>query len=148
VGGYWSTYWYRGRIYGTEIVRGLDVLALVPSEYLSQAEIAAATIADHGGVFNPQQQFPVTWPVSPVVAQAYVDQLQRSGELSEAQLEELADVLIRSSERLETGTSDSDLANELQALSSTLTEQPGSTIGASRRSALSSTLAGIADNLR
>ena len=25
LGGYWSTYWYGGRIYGTEIARGLDV---------------------------------------------------------------------------------------------------------------------------
>ncbi|MEM1080935.1 MAG: DUF305 domain-containing protein, partial [Pseudomonadota bacterium] len=41
-GGYWSTYWYNGRIYGTEIVRGLDVFALTPSEYLSEHEIAAA----------------------------------------------------------------------------------------------------------
>ncbi|MFW6087680.1 MAG: DUF305 domain-containing protein, partial [Myxococcota bacterium] len=68
LGGYWSTYWYRGRIYGTEIVRGLDMLALVPSEHLSANEIAAAAAADQGGVFNPQQQFPVRWPAEPVVA--------------------------------------------------------------------------------
>jgi uncharacterized protein (DUF305 family) len=30
-GGYWSTYWYNGKIYGTEIVRGLDVFSLVPT---------------------------------------------------------------------------------------------------------------------
>ena len=41
-GGYWSTYWYNGLIYGTGIVRGLDVLRLLPSEYLSETEIAAA----------------------------------------------------------------------------------------------------------
>ena len=28
LGGFWSAYWYDGRIYGTEIARGLDVLAL------------------------------------------------------------------------------------------------------------------------
>ena len=28
LGGYWSAYYYRGRIYGTEIARGLDVFAL------------------------------------------------------------------------------------------------------------------------
>ena len=33
LGGYWSTYWYNGRIYGTEIARGLDVLELSPSEH-------------------------------------------------------------------------------------------------------------------
>ena len=26
-GGFWSTYWYKNHIYGTEIIRGLDVLA-------------------------------------------------------------------------------------------------------------------------
>ena len=78
VGGFWSTYWYNGRIYATEIVRGLDVLALVPSEHLSENEIAAAAAADYGGAFNPQQQFRVDWPAEPVVAHAYIDQLVRS----------------------------------------------------------------------
>ncbi len=61
-GGYWSAYWYRGRIYATEITRGLDVFALEPSEFLTAEEIAAAEAADQGGTFNPQTQFPVTWP--------------------------------------------------------------------------------------
>ncbi len=61
-GGYWSAYWYKGRIYATEITRGLDVFALEPSEFLTAAEIAAAEAADQGGSFNPQQQYPVTWP--------------------------------------------------------------------------------------
>ena len=43
LGGYWSSYWYSGKIYATEIYRGLDVFDLVPSEYLSANEIAAAT---------------------------------------------------------------------------------------------------------
>lgn len=62
LGGYWSAYWYKGRIYATEITRGLDVFALEPSEFLSAEEIAAAVAADQGGVFNPQTQYPVTWP--------------------------------------------------------------------------------------
>ncbi|WP_374406780.1 DUF305 domain-containing protein [Pelagerythrobacter sp.] len=62
-GGYWSAYWYKGRIYATEITRGLDVFALEPSEFLTEAEIAAATAAEYpGGVFNPQTQTQVTWP--------------------------------------------------------------------------------------
>ena len=52
-GGYWSTYWYAGLIYGTEIIRGLDVFELLPSEYLSEHEIAASNLADQGSVFNP-----------------------------------------------------------------------------------------------
>ena len=78
-GGFWSTYWYRNHIYGTEIVRGLDVLSLESSEYITPNEIAAAGLADVAGVFNPQQQFPVTWPDHPVVAMALLDQLARKG---------------------------------------------------------------------
>jgi uncharacterized protein (DUF305 family) len=78
-GGFWSTYWYRNHIYGTEIVRGLDVLSLESSEYITSNEIAAAGLADVAGVFNPQQQFPVTWPDHPVVAMALLDQLARKG---------------------------------------------------------------------
>ena len=65
-GGYWSAYWYQGRIYGTEITRGLDIFALEPSEFLSAEEIAAAEAADQGQTFNPQTQFPVTWPADVV----------------------------------------------------------------------------------
>ena len=42
MGGQWSTYWYNGHIYGSEIARGVDVLDLVPSQYLTEAEINAA----------------------------------------------------------------------------------------------------------
>jgi len=76
-GGYWSTYWYQGQIYGTEIIRGIDVFALTPSEHLSANEIAAAEMANQGGRFNPQQQFPVTWPSEPRVSLAYLDQWLR-----------------------------------------------------------------------
>ncbi len=62
-GGYWSAYWYNGRIYATEITRGLDVFALEPSEFLTAEEIAAAEGAVYpGDVFNPQTQTQVTWP--------------------------------------------------------------------------------------
>jgi hypothetical protein len=64
-GGYWSAYFYKGYIYGTEITRGLDVFKLVPSEYLSEDEIGLASEAlpETGlEVFNPQQQVPLIWP--------------------------------------------------------------------------------------
>ena len=61
-GGYWSAYWYNGRIYATEITRGLDVFALEPSEFLTAQEIAAAEAAQYeGNLFNPQTQTRVTW---------------------------------------------------------------------------------------
>ena len=77
IGGYWSTYWYNGNIYGSEISRGIDVFRLLPSEYLSQNEIDAAMLVRREE-FNAQQQPKVTWPASAVVARAYVDQLNRT----------------------------------------------------------------------
>ena len=66
-GGYWSAYWYNGRIYATEITRGLDVFALEPSEFLTAEEIAAAEAAQYkGDLFNPQTQTQVTWPADVV----------------------------------------------------------------------------------
>ena len=76
-GGYWSAYWYNGRIYGSEIARGLDVFKLTPGEYLSQNEIDAAS-SIHLDEFNAQQQPRISWPASFVIARAYLDQLTRS----------------------------------------------------------------------
>ena len=51
-----------------KIVRGLDVFELLPSEHISENEIAAAKLASQGNIFNPQQQLKVSWPANPVVA--------------------------------------------------------------------------------
>lgn len=144
LGGYWSTYWYRGRIYGTEIVRGLDVLKLLPSEHLTEHEIAAASLADQA-VFNPQQQFPVAWPADPVVARAYLDQLGE--ELPEPLATQLAAALDRATERLERGASDAELAAELESLAVEL--EPGAdAVAKKRRAALGRTLSAMAQRLR
>ena len=42
LGGFWSTYWYNGQIYGTEIARGFDTFGLLVSDSLSENEIEAA----------------------------------------------------------------------------------------------------------
>ncbi len=78
VGGSWSAYWFNGRIYSSEIARGLDVLRLVPSEHLSAAEIAAAE-AVSAETINPQTQTRIVWADTPDVAAAYLDQLTRVG---------------------------------------------------------------------
>jgi uncharacterized protein (DUF305 family) len=148
LGGFWSTYWYDGRIYGTEIVRGLDVLELVPSEYLSANEIAAASVADQGGLFNPQQQFRVSWPAEPVVARAYLDQLERGEALSESQVNDLNSALERSASQLKNGARDQDLAARLDSLAAALDQDAGDDITRKRRSALGETLNGIAARLR
>ncbi len=148
LGGFWSAYWYGGRIYGTEIVRGLDVLALLPSEHLSANEIAAAEIANQGDVFNPQQQFRVSWPAEPVVARAYLDQLKRDNALEANYINDLSTALDRADEQLGAGTRDRGLARTLEQLASTLGEDTGSAITAGRRVALADTLDGIAARLR
>ena len=76
-GGYWSSYWYNGHIYGAEISRGIDVFRLLPSEYLSENEIAAAKLVRFEE-FNSQNQPRYVWPPSFVVAKAYLDQLVRA----------------------------------------------------------------------
>jgi uncharacterized protein (DUF305 family) len=85
-GGFWSVYYYQGAIYGTEIARGLDVLKLLPSEFLSTNEIAAAALAypamGPSKLFNPQQQIPMAWPDMPIVASAYLDQFERAKAMS------------------------------------------------------------------
>jgi uncharacterized protein (DUF305 family) len=69
LGGYWSVYWYKGHIYGTEITRGIDVFTLKPSEHLTEAEIAAAEAAKYeDSRFNPQTQTRVTWDKSVIEA--------------------------------------------------------------------------------
>jgi uncharacterized protein (DUF305 family) len=148
LGGFWSAYWYGGRIYGTEIVRGLDVLALLPSEYLSANEIAAAALADQGEVFNPQQQFRVTWPAEPVVARAYLDQLARDDALGRENIIELAQTLDGAEEQLEAGARDRGLARTLERFAATLGEGAGSVTDVRRRSKLAETLDGIAARLR
>ena len=93
-GGFWSAYWYNGNIYGTELARGIDVFRLRPSEHLSQNEIAAAVLA-HAEAFNPQHQSRTVWPASPLVANAYLDQLARGKAIPASRVAEVRDGLRR-----------------------------------------------------
>jgi hypothetical protein len=88
MGGQWSTYWYNGYIYGSEIARGVDVLKLVPNKYLTQNEIDAANQV-HFDELNVQNQPKITWPANFIVARAYIDQLSRSGALAPQRIEAL-----------------------------------------------------------
>ncbi len=76
LGGYWSAYWYNGFVYGSEIARGLDVLELLPSEHLSENELAAARLVRQTE-FNPQHQARLVWPPDVAVALSWLDQLER-----------------------------------------------------------------------
>jgi hypothetical protein len=117
LGGHWSAYWYRDRIYASETARGLDVLKLLPSNYLTSDELAAASLAredatlTRGGALNPQTQPHLVWPDSPVVARAYLDQLRRSRFISGAR----AAAVEAAMHRLENGRDPSD-SSHLRAL--------------------------------
>ncbi|MGH7571612.1 MAG: LVIVD repeat-containing protein, partial [Gemmatimonadota bacterium] len=75
--GSWSVYWYNGAIVSSEIARGLDILELTPSEFLTQNEIDAARTV-HLDYLNAQGQQQFVWPPSFALARTYLDQLERS----------------------------------------------------------------------
>jgi len=149
-GGYWSTYWYNGHIYGTEISRGLDVFALQSSDYLTENEIAAASLPELNGIVNAQTQQIVEWPAVPVVARAYMDQLQRENRLSTNQMSDLIDALERAEALLagENGNRRSTV-RALNNLADDFSDVAGDFNGISgvRYAALAEALEGIADSL-
>jgi hypothetical protein len=85
LGGDWSAYWYNGHIYASEIARGLDILELTPTKFLTQNEIDAAE-AVRVAALNVQNQERIEWPQTLVVAKAYLDQLERSQALPADQI--------------------------------------------------------------
>lgn len=149
-GGYWSAYWYGGYVYGTEIVRGLDVFALEPSDFLTRNEIDAASLREANAVVNAQTQERVTWPDVPVVARAYLDQLQRSEIVTDAQKQELEALLNQAEVSLAAGNSDRAAARQLDLLAESYVDLATGERGASRQrlAALADTLEGIARNLQ
>ncbi len=147
LGGYWSVYWYHGLIYGTEIVRGLDVFDLLPSDHLTANEIAAAKLANQGAVFNPQQQLKVTWPAEPVVAMAYVDQLTRNRALTDETVSRLTALLNQADTTLAANAKNATLADEIQRLAQSMASLDAKGTAAKRSGALAKTLRAIAARL-
>jgi len=151
LGGYWSAYWFGGLIYGTEIARGLDVLALTPSDYLTANEIAAASLQEPGVIVNAQQQKRHEWPAEPVVARAYLDQLLRDDVIDDAQVQALNSALDTATVALSGANSRDTATNtELRRLASDFSREGNSRSGItqSRYLALASTLEGIAERLQ
>jgi hypothetical protein len=141
MGGSWSAYWHDGVIVSSEIARGLDILALKPSPYLTANEIEAAKTAryrlDH---FNVQGQQQFDWPATFVLARAYTDQLERAGALDagriagiRAALAEAADastaerrsMLTEMADHLARAASMSDHPAKVRMLASTVRELAG-----------------------
>jgi len=138
-GGTWSAYWYNGVIVSSEIARGLDIVELKPSGFISQNEIDAAKSV-RLEYFNTQDQPKFVWPASFVLARAYLDQLARSNGLSAdsvsalqrdlASAEKLAgqarrDALTRLASRLEGDASAAADPAKVRALAGTVSELGG-----------------------
>ncbi len=85
LGGMWSTYWYNGYIYSSEIARGVDVFRMVPNKFITQREIDA-TNQVHFDELNVQDQPKIVWPSNLIVAKAYVDQLARGTSVTAARI--------------------------------------------------------------
>ena len=142
-GGFWSTYWYNGFIYGTEIARGIDVFALVASDVLTQNEIDAALLVK-ARAFNAQSQPRVVWPAEPVVARAYLDQLNRTKGIQAERAAAVTAALERASRR--TSGTDGAVADALNALAKQLDADGAAAppADAARLRALAATLTGVA----
>jgi uncharacterized protein (DUF305 family)/polyhydroxyalkanoate synthesis regulator phasin len=151
VGGYWSAYYYQGRIYGTEITRGLDVLTLLPSEYLSANEIAAAALAYPSigprKTFNPQQQIPMSWPASPIVARVYIDQLFKDGAINAKTAKRVIDIVDVAELAMASG-GDKNLSRRMMAMKILATGKNSNNTDRERLKALRSMIQGLAKELR
>jgi len=116
--GYWGSYWHNGRVYGAEISRGLDVLELQPSEHLSENELAAAKLISFDQA-NTQTQDYFVWPAEPVVAHAYLDQLEREGAAPDSLIAETRAAVAA----WDAGNADADVMNALAATISAAAEE-------------------------
>ena len=144
-GGYWSTYWYNGHVYGAEIARGIDVFRLLPSDHLSQNEIDAATMV-RVNTFNAQQQPRVAWPDAFVVARAYLDQLTRSKGLAADRITAVKAAIDRADRRQPTRAD----VDQLDTLATQLERDAAAATGrdAARMRSLAETLKSRAARLR
>jgi hypothetical protein len=118
LGGMWSTYWYNGFIYSSEIARGVDVLRMVPNKYITQNEIDAANQV-HFDELNVQNQPKIVWPANFVVARAYVDQLARGSSIGTGQLA----ALIAAIAKADAAPSDKKQMAQLKAMGQSLEKQ-------------------------
>jgi hypothetical protein len=120
-GGQWSTYWFNGYIYGSEIARGVDVFKLVPSKYVTQNEIDASNQV-HFDELNVQNQPKIVWPQNFIVARAYLDQLGRGESLTPQRIAALNSAIAK----VETAPSNKKDAAALQTLGAGLEKDAAS----------------------
>ena len=141
-------YWFNGQIYASEIARGLDVFKLKPSEFMSQNEITAATLA-HTDTFNPQEQMRVTWPATAVVGRAYLDQLARTHALQGARADAVRTALDKADSLTPRSARSAEAAQQLEAQAAQLESSlPADAADRARATALAALLKSRAAALR
>jgi hypothetical protein len=121
LGGLWSTYWYNGDTYGSEIWRGLDVFGLTPTEDLSANEIAAAREVQVDRL-NVQHQDRIRWKPSFAVVRALLDQLVRAGDIDSKTLAKVNFFLNKAEDYLDRGKEKS-ASNALKSAERALDER-------------------------
>jgi hypothetical protein len=137
-GGFWSAYWYNGKIVGSEMQRGLDIFELTPSGAISQNEIDAAKTVQMP-FLNVQDQPKFTWPATFALSRSYTDQLERWHGLSAAQITTIRDGL-RGAEGLSGGAR----ATALNSLAGTVDGFAGGSSDGSRVRMLSRSIRDLA----
>ena len=118
-GGFWSVYWYNGKIIGSEMQRGLDIFELTPSAAITQNELDAANTV-HFDFLNVQDQPKLTWPASFALSKAYTDQLERWKGLSSEQV-----AAVRSGIQAAEAASGSARGDALKALATKVSSYEG-----------------------
>ena len=92
LGGLWSSYYFNGSIYGSEIARGFDAWKLTPTDDLSKNEIKAASEVRLDRL-TPQHQPRIRWKPSFAVVRSFLDQAVRSGDLRGRTLDKVEDAI-------------------------------------------------------
>jgi hypothetical protein len=115
LGGLWSTYWYNGNVFGSEIARGFDAFGLLTSDQMSENEIAAAQEVQLEQ-FNAQHQTRLEWAPSFNVAGAYFDQAVRSGQLAGRTMDKVSKHLSKAETLADKGQSASAKAQLASAI--------------------------------
>jgi hypothetical protein len=122
LGGLWSSYYYNGAIYGSEIARGFDVWGLTPNDELSENEIEAASevLFDR---LTPQHQQQFAHAPSFAVVRSYRDQLERAGDIDAETLAQV-DKFVDRAEDLEAAGRDAAADAQLIAIAAQLKHDP------------------------
>jgi len=120
LGGLWSSYYYNGSIYGSEIARGFDSWKLTPTAELSVNEIAAAAEVELDRL-TPQHQPRLVNEPSFAVVRSYRDQLVRAADIDEKTLAQVDKFVDRAEEYAADGK-DAAAKAQLNALANQLTD--------------------------